>query len=150
MMTCPLLPQDALLYERRRTMDKRTSFNYEIQYTKAADKFLKTHEDVRTQYEEAIKELLVGDHPEKVDVKRIRGKRNDDYRFKLGGYRVGFAFTSLAIPEMNTGQHPRRWRSGWRSDQQPQHDHQRTACECERLRSEERERSGRHHCQSDS
>ena len=49
-------------------MDKRTGFSYEIQYTKAADKYLKTHEDVRSQYEDAIKELLVGDHPEKVDV----------------------------------------------------------------------------------
>lgn len=50
-------------------MDKRASFCYEIQYTKAADKFLRNNEDIRTQYEAAIQELLVGDHPEKVDVK---------------------------------------------------------------------------------
>ena len=31
---------------------------YEIQYTKAADKFLKEHESLRTDYEEAIRELL--------------------------------------------------------------------------------------------
>ena len=66
-------------------MDKRAELSYEIQYTKAADKFLKTHEDVRTQYEDAIKELLIGDHPDKIDVKRIKGKRNDYYRIKLGG-----------------------------------------------------------------
>lgn len=54
-------------------MEKRSDFCYEISYTKAADIFLKAHEEVRMQYEDAIKELLVGDHPEKVDVKKIRG-----------------------------------------------------------------------------
>lgn len=83
-------------------MDKRASFSYEIQYTKAADKFLKTHEDVRTQYEDAIKELLVGEHPEKVDVKRIRGKRNDYYRIKLGVYRVVYAIINGKIVVIST------------------------------------------------
>ena len=69
-------------------MPKRKSADYEIQYTKIAEKFLKAHEDVRTQYEQAIKELLVGEHPEKIDVKRIKSKHNDYYRIKLGGYRV--------------------------------------------------------------
>lgn len=69
-------------------MAKNSSFSYEIQYTKAADKFFKTHEDVRSEYKEALKELLVGEHPERVDVKRIRGKKNDYYRIKLGAYRV--------------------------------------------------------------
>ncbi len=67
------------------------TFSYEIQYTKAADKFLKTHEDVRAQYEDAIRELLIGEHPEKVDVKRIKGKRNDYFRIRLGNYRVVYA-----------------------------------------------------------
>lgn len=69
-------------------MDKRIQFQYEIQYTKAADKFFKGHEDVREEYESAIKELLVGDHPERIDVKRIKGKRTDYYRIRLGSYRV--------------------------------------------------------------
>ena len=69
-------------------MAKNSSFSYEIQYTKAADKFFKTHEDVRSEYKESLKELLVGDHPERVDVKRIRGKKNDYYRIKLGAYCV--------------------------------------------------------------
>ena len=69
-------------------MAKNSSFSYEIQYTKAADKFFKTHEDVRSEYKESLKELLVGDHPERVDVKRIRGKKNDYYRIKLGAYRI--------------------------------------------------------------
>lgn len=64
---------------------------YEIQYTKAAEKFFRTHEDVRSQYVQAIKELLTGDHPEKVDVKRIKGKRNDYYRIRLGDCRVVYA-----------------------------------------------------------
>ena len=83
-------------------MGKREDFSYEIQYTKAADKFLKTHEDVREQYEDAIKELLVGDHPEKVDVKRIKGKRNDYYRIKLGGYRVVYAIINGKIIVIST------------------------------------------------
>ena len=83
-------------------MDKRARVSYEIQYTKAADKFLKTHEDVRTQYEDAIKELLIGDHPEKVDVKRIKGKRNDYYRIKLGGYRVVYAIINGRIIVIST------------------------------------------------
>ena len=83
-------------------MDKRAGFSYEIQYTKAADKFLKTHENVRMQYESAIEELLVGDHPEKVDVKRIRGKRNDYYRIKLGSYRVVYAIINGKIIVIST------------------------------------------------
>ena len=78
-------------------MDKRAESSYEIQYTKAADKFLKTHEDVRKQYEDAVRELLVGDHPEKVDVKRIRGKRNDYYRIRLGACRVVYAIINGKI-----------------------------------------------------
>lgn len=80
----------------------RESFYYEIQYTKIADKFFQLHEDVRDQYEAAIKELLVGDHPEKIDVKRIRGKRNDYYRIRLGGYRVVYAIINGKIVVVNT------------------------------------------------
>ena len=67
-----------------------------------ADKFLKAHEDVRDQYEAAIKELLVGDHLEKVDVKRIKGKRNNYYRIKLGGYRVVYAIINGKIVVIKT------------------------------------------------
>ena len=83
-------------------MNRRKQLEYEIQYTKAADKFLKTHEEVREQYEDAIKELLVGNHPEKVDVKRIKGKRNDYYRIKLGEYRVVYAIINGKIVVINT------------------------------------------------
>lgn len=83
-------------------MAQNTGIHYDIQYTKAADKFLKTHEDVREEYEAAIKELLVGDHPEKVDVKRIKGKRNDYYRIKLSGYLVIYAIINGKIIVINT------------------------------------------------
>ena len=83
-------------------MSKRKQFEYVIQYTKVADKFFKTHEEVREQYEDAIKELLVGDHPEKVDVKRIKGKRNDYYPIRLGEYRVVYAIINEKIVVINT------------------------------------------------
>ena len=83
-------------------MSKRKQFEYVIQYTKVADKFFKTHGEVREQYEDAIKELLVGDHPEKVDVKRIKGKRNDYYRIRLGEYRVVYAIINEKIVVINT------------------------------------------------
>ena len=64
------------------------SFSYEIQYTKAADKFFQRHENIRTQFEDAIRELLCGDHPDRLDVKRIRSSRAEYYRIRLGRYRV--------------------------------------------------------------
>ena len=61
---------------------------YVIEYTKAADKFLKNHEPLRVQYENALRELMIGSHPETIDVKRIQGKRSTYYRIRLGNYRV--------------------------------------------------------------
>ena len=69
-------------------MGEKIMIQYVIQYTKAADKFLKDHESLRTQYENALRELIAGDHPETVDVKRIQGKRSTYYRIRLGSYRV--------------------------------------------------------------
>ena len=83
-------------------MSGREKIDYEIQYTKAADKFLKTHEDIRTKYEDAIGELLLGDHPEKVDVKRIKGKHNDYFRIRLGGFRVVYAVINWKIVVITT------------------------------------------------
>ena len=64
--------------------------SYEILYTKAADKFLKTHEDIRQKYEADMRELLVGEHPESVDVKRIQGKKSVYFRMRIGEYRIVF------------------------------------------------------------
>ena len=83
-------------------MSKKRCFEYEIQYTKAADKFLNEHEEIRNEYEAAIKELLIGDHPEKIDVKRIKGKRNDYYRIRLGNCRVVYAIINGRIIVIKT------------------------------------------------
>ena len=58
-------------------MKDRPERLYEIQYTKAAEKFLKDHEDVRSKFRDAIRAFLDGARPENVDIKKIRGKRND-------------------------------------------------------------------------
>lgn len=79
-----------------------SKIHYEIQYTKAADKFLKEHEDVRGQYEDSIKELLVGAHPETVDVKRIKGKHSNYFRIRLGNYRVVYAVIHKKIIVIHT------------------------------------------------
>ena len=69
-------------------MDINKELSYEIQYTKTAEKFFRSHEAVRTEYCDAIRELIVGEHPEKVDIKRIQGKDNVYYRIRLGRWRV--------------------------------------------------------------
>lgn len=61
---------------------------YEIQYTKAADKFFRKHEKIRDDYENALKELMFGDNPEKIDVKRIKGTKKVYYRIRLSDWRV--------------------------------------------------------------
>ena len=83
-------------------MARDKNFIYEIQYTKAADKLFKEHEDIREDYRKALKELLVGEHPEKVDVKRIKGKKNDYYRIRLGNYRVIYAVINGKIVVIST------------------------------------------------
>lgn len=80
----------------------RKNISYEIQYTKAAEKFLLAHEDIREQYEDAIRELLVGDHPETVDVKRIKGKKNFYYRIRIGGNRVIYTVINGKIVVVTT------------------------------------------------
>ena len=83
-------------------MGRKKPFEYEIQYTKAANKFLKAHEEIRKQYEDAIHELLFGDHPEKVDVKRIQGKWQDVYRIRLGSIRVVYTIIEGKIVVIKT------------------------------------------------
>ena len=83
-------------------MRERESFTYQIQYTKAADKFFLSHESVRDAFRDAITELLVGEHPETVDVKRIKGKKNDYYRIRLGGWHVVYAVINGKIVVIQT------------------------------------------------
>ncbi len=83
-------------------MNLEKGFSYEIQYIKAADKFFKKHENIRKEYENAIKELLIGDHPEEIDVKKIKGKRNDYYRIRLGDWRVIYTLINGKIIVITT------------------------------------------------
>ena len=43
-------------------------FSFEIKYAKAADKFLRQHEDIRKIYEQDITKLMLNDHPESADL----------------------------------------------------------------------------------
>jgi len=69
-------------------MKDRPERLYEIQYTKAAEKFLKDHEDVRSKFRDAIRVFLDGARPENADIKKIRGKRNDYYRLTDEGINL--------------------------------------------------------------
>ena len=75
---------------------------YEIEYTRAAEKFFRAHENVRDQYEDAIRELLTGEHPEKINVKRIKGKRSEYYRIRLGEWRVIYGIINGKIVVITT------------------------------------------------
>ena len=77
-------------------------FSYEIRYSKAAMKFFQAHEDIKQQYCINIKKVLTGDHPESVDIKRIKGKQNDYYRMRIGGYRVIYAVINGKIVVIDT------------------------------------------------
>ncbi len=77
-----------------------TGREYEIEYTKVADKLFRKHEDIRDEYEGSIRELLVGEHSERVDVKRIRGKRSVYYRIRLGTVRVVYAIINGKVIAM--------------------------------------------------
>ena len=66
--------------------------------TRYLDSYLSTD----PKYELAVRELFVGDHPEKVDVKRIKGKRNEYYRMRIGDYRVVYALINGIIVVVKT------------------------------------------------
>lgn len=83
-------------------MSKKISTEYEIQYTKKAEKFFKKHEKVRGQYELSIQRLITDDHPEEIDVKKISGKMNEYFRIRLGNYRVIYAVINKRIVVINT------------------------------------------------
>lgn len=86
-----------------------TGFTYDICYARAAEKFFRKHEDVRSSYEDAIRRLITGDHPEMVDVKRIKGKRNNYYRIRLGDWRVIYAVIKGKIVVITTLLAGSRW-----------------------------------------
>ncbi|MGN0363951.1 MAG: type II toxin-antitoxin system RelE/ParE family toxin [Bilifractor sp.] len=75
---------------------------YIIQYTKIAEKFFRKHEKIREQYEHSIQILMIGDHPEMVNVRKIQGKRADYYRIRLGEYRVIYTIINQQVIVVQT------------------------------------------------
>ncbi len=68
------------------------NLSVDIRYEKDADKFFEKHEDVRKRYEDSLKEFLIGEHPERINVKTIAGKKDKYYRMRLGKWRVIFTY----------------------------------------------------------
>lgn len=83
-------------------MSKSRGFFYEITYTKAAEKFFCTHEKIREQYIQSIREILVGDNPSRVDVKRLKATHSEYYRMRIGKYRVIYTIIKGKIVVINT------------------------------------------------
>lgn len=67
---------------------KNNTKDYSIFYTKRAKDFFKEHLDILEKYEQSINELMLGEHPEKLNIKKIQGKRNNYYRIRIQKYRI--------------------------------------------------------------
>lgn len=81
---------------------RNNGVSYEIQYTNSAEKFFKKHEKIRKKYEESIYSLVVDDHPKQINLKRIKGKRNDYYRILIDDWRVIYAIINGKIIVITT------------------------------------------------
>lgn len=77
-------------------------FSFEIKYAKAADKFLRQHEDIRKIYEQDITKLMLNDHPESADLKRLKGKHAAYYRMRIGDFRVIYTVLNGKIIVVDT------------------------------------------------
>ena len=84
-------------------MDPHSSTFYELHYTKQAEKFFAAHPKVLDQYKAAMKELLTGAHPERLDIKMIRGKHNAKYyQLRINEYRIIYTIINGRIIVINT------------------------------------------------
>ena len=77
-------------------------FNYDVKYEKTAEKFFKKHEDVRKKYIKELNELFNGNNPERVNVKVLKGKKNEYYRMRIGDWRVIYMIIDREITVINT------------------------------------------------
>lgn len=77
-------------------------FPYEVEFKKPAEKFFRKHEDVREAYVNLLWELYCGEHPEKVDIKTINGKKRIYYRLRLGDWRIIYTVEGDKIIIINT------------------------------------------------
>lgn len=80
----------------------RKFFPYEIEYKKPAEKFFRKHEDVRKEYINLLWEIYCGEHPEKVDLKTIKGKKGTYYRLRIGDWRVIYMIDGDKMIIINT------------------------------------------------
>ncbi len=71
-------------------MAKEIRFNY----SKKSAKFFHKHEDIRERFKADFERIMVGEHPEKVDYKRLKGRLKGYYRIRIGDYRVIFTFVN--------------------------------------------------------
>ena len=101
-MTFQSFPLNMSQSNPRDNMSKKVITEYEIQYTKKAEKFFEKHEEVREQYELSIKQLITGNNTEEIGVKRISGKRKEYFRIRLGSYRVVYTIINKKIVVINT------------------------------------------------
>ena len=83
-------------------MLRRSSSKYEIRYEKSAAKFFSKHEDLRKKYEADLNTFLADESSARVDVKIIKGKRDEYYRMRIGSWRVIFMMTDGKITVINT------------------------------------------------
>ena len=82
--------------------DNRKIFPYDIEYKKPAEKFFRKHEDVREEYINLLWELYCGEHPEKVDIKTIKGKKGIYHRLRIRDWRVVYMFDGDTMIIINT------------------------------------------------
>lgn len=75
---------------------------YKILYSKAAEKFFVKHEDIRERYIECIRKIITNDHPEQVNVKKLKGRNAPYYRIRIGNYRVVYLVLNGEIVVIDT------------------------------------------------
>ena len=83
-------------------MLKFSGLNYEIRYEKSAEKFFRKHEGIRTQYINNLSALFNDVHPERIDVKAIKGKKNKYYRMRIAEWRIIYSIIDGNIVVIDT------------------------------------------------
>lgn len=64
----------------------KTNYNFQVEYSPQARKFLEKHVDLRDRFDDVILDL-----PQNADVKVIKGcKSKNRYRARVGNYRIVF------------------------------------------------------------
>ena len=72
-----------------------------FEYSKPADKFLRKHEDIRTQFEADAKQVIHKIHPEQVNYKPLQGMLKGYSRIAIGSYRVIYKIINGEVVVVN-------------------------------------------------